>query len=188
MNIALIVFIVGMAWAVFLGFQIFSANFKSSPPKDSVLIVLGCQVKDDGPSLSLKQRLDVAYDYLNQNPESLCIVTGGKGSDEHATEASVEKEYLMEKGIDESRIFLEDKSIDTVENFKFSMDIIEENGLSKNIAVATQEFHMYRACLIASEQGLTPYPITASSNPFLLPAHFGRELLAMTKYYFMKLI
>ena len=183
MNILLGLFIAGMIWVIFLSVQIFSGNLKSEIPKNTNLIILGCQVKETGPSLSLQQRLNAGFDYLQENPKALCIVTGGQGANEPTTEALAQKEYLVAKGIDENRIILEDKSENTWENFQFSIDIMKEKGISNEFAVATQEFHMYRACSQAKEQGLTVYPVTARSNPLIFPAHFGRELLAMTKYY-----
>ena len=46
------------------------------------IIVLGAQVRKDGPSPVLKYRLDKAVEYLNENPDTVCIVSGGQGSNE----------------------------------------------------------------------------------------------------------
>ena len=52
------------------------------------IIVLGAQVRADGPSKVLKHRLNTAIDYLEKNPETICIVSGGQGYNEPCTEAS----------------------------------------------------------------------------------------------------
>lgn len=51
------------------------------------MIVLGAQVHEDGPSVVLKYRLDAAIDYLNENPDTNCIVSGGQGANEPFPEA-----------------------------------------------------------------------------------------------------
>ena len=75
---------------------------KQSPPE--VLIVLGCQVIGDEPSEMLQSRLDAAYYAMEKYPDSICIVTGGKGNGEGITEAECMERYLTKKGADSSRI------------------------------------------------------------------------------------
>ena len=64
------------------------------------IIVLGAQVRKDGPSPVLKYRLDKAVEYLNENPDTVCIVSGGQGSNEPWSEAEGMARYLQEKGFD----------------------------------------------------------------------------------------
>ena len=59
------------------------------------IIVLGAQVKESGPSVILRYRLDRAVSYLKENDNTLVIVYGGQGANEKATEAIVMKEYLV---------------------------------------------------------------------------------------------
>lgn len=49
-----------------------------------------------------------------ENTTAVCIVSGGKGDSENISEA--EAIWLVDKGIDSSRIYKEDKSTSTVEN------------------------------------------------------------------------
>lgn len=87
------------------------------------------------------------------------------------------------KGIQEDRIFLEDRSHNTRENFKFAKEIQEEQGLGENVVVVTQGFHMYRAMQLAKAAGFTPYSLVAETDPLLLPEYYGRELLSLTKWW-----
>lgn len=64
------------------------------------IIVLGVQVREDGPSAVPKYRLDAAIDYLNENPNTVCIVSGGQGANEPFSEAKGMAEYLLDKGIE----------------------------------------------------------------------------------------
>ena len=85
---------------VILSLIISKMNVK--PVKDlDYIIVLGAQVKESGPSVVLRYRLDRAVSYLKENDNTLVIVSGGQGINEPSTEASVMKEYLINEGINE---------------------------------------------------------------------------------------
>ena len=79
---------------VILSFIISKMNVKPVKNLDYI-IVLGAQVKESGPSVVLRYRLDRAVSYLKENDNTLVIVSGGQGANEKATEASVMKEYLV---------------------------------------------------------------------------------------------
>lgn len=51
-----------------------------------------------------------------ENTTAVCIVSGGKGDSENISEAEAMYRWLVDKGIDSSRIYKEDKSTSTVEN------------------------------------------------------------------------
>ena len=73
----------------------------------SYLIVLGAQMKPNGPSVVLEKRLRRAYTYLTENPETLCVLSGGQGSNEPVSEAQGMYEDLVKKGIDPKRLILD---------------------------------------------------------------------------------
>ena len=125
-----VLFAVMLLWvAVILGAM---AYFATRPPKDNAtVVVLGCQVRGDTPSLLLYKRIETAFEYLKANPNAKCIASGGKGSDENISEAECIKEYLVDMGIDENRILIENKSVNTNENISFSAEIIKKNGLNE---------------------------------------------------------
>lgn len=144
------------------------------------IIVLGAQVKDNGPSIVLRKRLDTAYDYLIQNPDTICIVTGGKGSNESKTEGEVMKTYLVEKGIPEERIIAETMATSTIENIRYSLEYMKDGA---SIGVVTSNFHMFRALQIAKGEGLTNIcGISAPSMAFYLPNNMFREFFGEVKY------
>lgn len=151
----------------------------SSDEKDMTLVVLGCQVKGERPSLMLEERLEAAYGYLSENPNSVVIVSGGKGTDEEISEAECMFNYLTERGISPSRIYKEDKSSSTHENLKFSAEIMKENRISGKIGIVTNEFHEARANMIAKSMGLESVPISASTFFLLKPTYYVREVFAL---------
>lgn len=148
----------------------------SKPSEGSTVIVLGAAIRGDQPSKLLRGRLEAAYTYLQQHPDAVCIVSGGQGADEICTEASVMKRYLVDKGIDSERIYMEEQSTSTFENIRHSREIIEQYRLSQEVAVVTQEFHQCRAQQFVKKAGLTASgAITAHTPWYLLASYWIRD-------------
>ncbi len=156
------------------------------PPENTTLVVLGCKVKGERPSLMLSKRINSAYEYLSANPSSMCIVSGGQGSDEIISEAECMKRVLIEKGIAEERIIMEDKSTSTDENLRFSLEKMKENGLSGSVTIVTSEFHQLRAKLIASDYFLESYAVSAPTAWYLLPTYWVREWFGVIYQFIFK--
>lgn len=158
---------------------------ESVPESNSTVIVLGCRVKNGRPSLMLRDRLNAAYEYLEKNPDSICIVSGGKGADESISEAECMYKYLVNKGIDEKRLIKEDKSKTTYENFEFSAKIIKEKSLSNSVAVVTNDFHEYRASLLAKKLSLDFGSVPSKTVYYMYPVNYVRELFGIL-YFWIK--
>ena len=149
------------------------------PSDDAVLIVLGARVNGYTPSLILQLRLEAALEYLNNNPESVGILTGGLGSRAYISEAESMKRWLVANGICESRLFLEDRSTSTYENITFAKIIMDEHGLSHNVAIASDGFHMFRAQHFARRAGLIPGAVPSRTPLRALPYYWLREVIAI---------
>ena len=144
------------------------------------IIVLGAQVRESGPSAALKYRLDEAVEYLEDNPKTICIVSGGQGANEPYSEAEGMAQYLKEQGIDASRILLEDKSLNTEQNMEYSKTLIKDGA---SVGIITNDFHLFRAKQIARKYGLDNVcGIAAKSTPVYLPNNMLREFLAEIKF------
>lgn len=155
-------------------------------PENATVIVLGAAAYGDRPSPMLADRLDAAARYLEENPASACVVSGGQGPDETQSEASVMKAYLIEKGIAEERIFEEDTSTSTFENIRNSRRIIEEQGLSDTLVVATQEFHQYRAQAFGRRAGAADIgPCSCRTPPHLFICYWIREFAAVCRMWIL---
>lgn len=172
---ALILCAVVTAFVVWGTVKIIGASV-NHPQKETTVVVLGCQVKPNGPSLMLKERLDAAYDYLTENPELKCVLSGGQGDDEPMSEAQAMYKWLVDKGIDKKRLYLEDKSTSTRENLLFSAQLIKKEGLISEITIITNEFHQYRASEIAKDLEIESYSVSAGTLITFFPAYFVREL------------
>ena len=173
------VMIVGVLYAGFVYSLIFSAYRDVPPPDCKVLIVLGARVygkENPHPSPILMERLDAAYEYLVENEETVVIVTGGRGANEWAAEGDVMAEYLIAKGIDESRIIIENKSTSTIENIAFASELYD---ISEAVIV-TNDFHLYRAMRTARQNGVdTVYGLAAVSRTYKTFESYLREVLAL---------
>lgn len=144
------------------------------------VIVLGCQVLESGqPSLILRGRVQAAFDYLSHHPEAVCVASGGQNDSEPVTEAACIRDALTEMGIDPSRIYTEDTSASTEENLRFSAQIIAENGLPTDVAIASDNFHQLRAHIWAARSGLTPCSLGCASPWYLTAGYWARETAAL---------
>lgn len=158
----------------------------SSEPEDGadVLIVLGSGIRGDRPTLTMKYRLDAALDYLGRNPDAAVIVSGGMGRDERLSEAAVMKKYLVEHGVEESRVIEEDRSQSTEENFRFSGEIIAERfGSDAKAVFVTTRFHVFRSELTARREGLPIQGIPAEGVWYLVPNDYLRECVCIAWYF-----
>ena len=149
------------------------------PEPGATVVVLGCRVYGERASLSMVERLDAAYEYLTEHPDSNCVLSGGQGDGENITEAECMYRYLINKGIDSSRLFKEEKSTTTRENLLFSKQLITEQNLHPVVAIATSEYHMYRAGMIAKALDITWAAVPGKTAIWLFPTYYVRELYAI---------
>lgn len=184
LRVLVVFYIIGLSWAGYLTGAMVSVGLQT-PPEQTNVIVLGAQVYSaERMGVTLTNRINAAYDYLTENPEVSCIVTGGQGGDEPCPEALTEKNALVRLGIDSTRIYMEDTSRNTRQNFANAKMIAEENDLGTEFVIVTQSFHLWRAKHLAESAGLTVYPLAAKTDSLMLPEYYGRELLSLTKYHF----
>lgn len=144
------------------------------------LVVLGAQVTETGPSAVLRLRLSAALDYLQDNPTTMCIVTGCQGPTEPWAEAYGMRDWLVMMGMDGSRIIVEDRARDTAENISYSRTFIPEGA---SVAIVSNNFHIFRALRIAEKQGLgNAYGLAAPMAPFYYLNNAAREAFAIIVY------
>lgn len=157
----------------------------NEPDDKAVLVVLGSEVTTSGPSLMTCKRLDAAYDYLTEHPDAVCILSGGQGEHEPWSEAKGMADYLILKGIESRRLYLEDQSSSTRENLNFSKQLMEENNLGNSVTIVTNAFHIYRAGRIAKRENIDFSVLPAKSIYPLFPSYYVRELYAILADWFI---
>ncbi|MBQ6892856.1 MAG: YdcF family protein [Clostridia bacterium] len=138
------------------------------------IIVLGAKVnRNEVPSKPLYWRIDAAEEYLNNNPSTIAILSGGKGTDEPISEAQCMYNELTKRGIAPDRLMLEDKSTSTNENIRFSLKLMPEDA---EFGVISNNFHVYRAVRISEKiSGKKVSGIASEYKDALLIHYMARE-------------
>ena len=165
---------------IFCGIK--AARRKPAPDFDH-LIILGCQVGDDGSPLPLlRGRIDRALEYADyrrsETGKSVTFVcSGGQGPDEVISEAECMKRYLISKEVDENDIILEDKSTSTFENMKFSKEKISDDA---KVLFSTSDYHVLRSGIIAARAGVKPAGIGAKTKWYFWANALMREFIGLS--------
>ena len=157
-----------------------ASSFSAEPGEPEYVIVLGAQMREEGPSVVLRYRLETATEYLQEHPGVKCIVSGGRGANESVSEAEGMRDYLVSHGIETSRIILEDRSTDTSENLRFSQSLLPSP--ETQVGIITNNFHMYRAKGIAKKCGYAnAIAVPAKSTAAYLLHNMTREVVGVLK-------
>lgn len=91
--------------------------------------------------------------------------------------------YLSKKGVPLKNIIKEDKSTSTYENLKFSDKIIKEKGITGDIGVMSNSFHMYRVKLISQKLNFPLKTVYAKTPAIVFPNYMLREYFAFFNEY-----
>ena len=152
-----------------------------------IMVILGCQVKPWGPSILLQDRLDEALAYLEDHPDMTVVVSGGQGPDEHISEAQCMYDYLTEHGVDGEQILMEDRSHNTVQNLRYTVELLAAEGYdtTADILVVSNGFHLTRVRMLWSrvcggDYDLSTLAAPSSHVPSRLKMYL-REPLALVK-------
>ena len=160
-----------------------AANHIPTYDKDFI-IILGSKIRKDGTLTPLlKGRVDKAIDFGNKQYELtkkkiVYIPSGGKGNDETIAEALAIKKYLLERGISEKQIIIEDKSTSTFENMKFSKEKIDDINKDAKISFSTTNYHVFRSGVIANEQGIECEGMGSKTKWYFYTNALIREFIA----------
>lgn len=175
-----------LAYAITL-VPIFCAAAGQPEEECSYIVVLGAKVNGQSPSMSLWERIHAAYEYLSAHPQTIAIVSGGQGSDEGISEAQCMFHELTKMGIDENRIWMENRSTSTRENLNFSLALIEEKtGFRPDfIGLVSSEYHIFRATLVAEECGVQAAGIPAPTTWLTLKLNYYLREVAALWYYLL---
>lgn len=131
-----------------------------------VMVILGCLLKLEGPSVLLQDRLDAALAYLEDHPDMTVVVSGGQGRDEPMSEAQGMRDYLAARGVAEERIYLEDRSHNTWQNINYTQALLEELGLEgEALLVVTSGPHLARAKMLWARAWRGEYTLSTLAAP-----------------------
>ena len=150
---------------------------------EQTVIVLGCGLRGERVSVGLAKRLNKAAEYHQNNPEAMIIVSGGQGPQEDISEALAMKRYLVDKGIAEDNIIMEDKSTSTITNFRYSREIMEARGMDlSSVVFVTNAYHVYRGASYAKDEGFVDIAHLGTDIIwYTIPMNYMREMMAVVK-------
>lgn len=182
-----VAFFVG-SFVLIEGFLIFNMlNYKPAEKIEDLkyVIVLGAGLKGEEVSNTLKVRLDEAIKYYKLHPDTTIIVSGGQGPDEVISEAEAMKRYLEKNGIPKEHILKEDQSTTTFENIAFSKSILEErHDQSEKVLIVTNDYHLFRAQMIAYFMEIKSCGLAAISPLFVRMNYLVREYPTLIIHFF----
>jgi uncharacterized SAM-binding protein YcdF (DUF218 family) len=115
------------------------------------------------PSPVLRERINKGYELYKSGLIKYIVLTGG-GSPGEMTEAEVGRNELIKKGVDEKNIFIENRSISTLEQISFIYRNLYKTYNWKDIIIITDNFHLMRSKQMCSFYGMTAQTI-ASDTP-----------------------
>ncbi len=104
------------------------------------IIVLGAQVRADGPSKVLKHRLNTAIDYLEKNRRQSVLCQVDRGITSHLRKRRRWLIMWKRPELSKDRLILEDKSKTTEQNIKYSKKYMKTGA---SVGIITNDFHVF---------------------------------------------
>lgn len=139
-----------------------SAQKAASLTDVDCIIVLGCQVKEDG-SLShmLRDRLIQGVELYHAGAAPKLLMSGDHGSTDY-NEVGAMKQYAIDNGVPSEDIFMDHAGFSTYETMYRAKEVFG----AKKVIVVTQEYHLYRAVYIAQALGLEAYGVSSDLHTY----------------------
>lgn len=161
------------------GFLRLDGAFVTATGNEDAIIILGAGLDGEEPNTILRERLDLAYAYIQDKPDMLIIASGGQGADEAISEGEAMKRYLTRLGADPERIIVEGQSTTTEENFAFSKALVPE---AEKIIYITSDYHCFRAGIYAQIAGYQePHQLGSPTRFWSLLPSLAREVPSVAK-------
>jgi uncharacterized SAM-binding protein YcdF (DUF218 family) len=173
---------VSFLFLCFLVYAFVYSRVRSSRKVDFVVVLGSGLIGSRVPPL-LASRLDRAQQVyeraLRKGRSPLLVTSGGQGPNEDLPESHAMAKYLVERGVPEEQILLEDKSTTTWENLTYSRDLMA--GLLPNYRclIVTNNFHAFRAALTARKAKVNGQVVGSPTAAYYWPTATIREFVAI---------
>ena len=169
-----------MAFLIFMLYTVFLQLIPRKRDFDYVIIHGAGLLYGDQLTKLLRDRLDTAVSVYRKDPTPPKLIpSGGKGGDETISEAEAMRRYLLQQGIPETDIILESASTTTLENLRFSKQILDGLDGRKYTALVTSNYHVYRALRYCRRIGLKCTGIGSRVAFYYWPSALIREFIAI---------
>ena len=159
-------------------------DFNNINDNYDAILILGCKVDGDEPSLMLSKRLEKGIELYNKYHFKIIISGDNTRLDYH--EVDVMNNYLINHGIDSNDIIIDNAGINTYDSIYRVKNVFNIN----KVIIVTQEYHMYRAIYIADRLNLDVVGVVADNIPqkLIMLKNKIREVLSRDKNFFKVLV
>ena len=148
------------------------------------ILILGCGFRKDGTLTPLlRARVDKALDFWRMQKQktgkaAFIIPSGGQGRNEPMPEAEAMSNYIAGTDIPMEYVLLEDQSVNTFENMKFSKEVIDRrnpDSLNAKVCYVTTNYHVLRSGILANKVKLAAEGLGAKTKWWFWPNAYVRE-------------
>jgi uncharacterized SAM-binding protein YcdF (DUF218 family) len=159
-------------------FQVYATGSNDQARAVDAIVVMGAAQYDGRPSPQLAARLDHVAELWPRELAPIVIVTGGNQPGDRFTEAEASAAYLVERGIPEASIVLEDSGATSFESLERVVGLLAGNAESadSSVLVVTDPYHSLRSRLIAEEVGMTAYTSPTNTSVVTGVRSFERHI------------
>lgn len=153
----LVVATIGVAsYLVFISSQIVEESHQQELHPADAIVVFGAAQYDGHPSPVFRARLDHAFELFTQGLAPTVLTTGGSGADPSYSEGGVGHDYLVHRGIAESKVIAETQGSDTAQSAERLGVIMRANHMHSCIAVS-DAYHVFRIRNLLEHEGIRVY-------------------------------
>jgi uncharacterized SAM-binding protein YcdF (DUF218 family) len=132
--------------------------------KADAIIVMGAAQYQGKPSPVLRGRLDHALALWQRGLAPRLLLTGGIGEGDTASEAAVSRVYMMNHGVPDTAILLENDGRTSAQSLRAAVGVLHARLLSTAIVVSDPS-HMLRLEILGRRFGIDPYTSPALQAP-----------------------
>ena len=186
-KIAFAVSIILMGMYAFLVFEIYSYPRISKLQNVDAILVLGAAQWNSKPSPVFALRLTRAFELYKKGYAARMIITGGKGKDEEISESSVGKAYLIKMGVLTQAIFIDEKSIATLQGMREVASLAQLHNIH-SVLLVSSDFHLFRTAKMVRDLGMQAFlsPVVTHKGAQKLK-YVLRESAGYVLYLFFKI-
>lgn len=182
-TLLLVIGYVSFLFACFIGYAFLYGRHRPRRDVDFVIVLGSGLIGGERVPPLLASRLNRGREVYEKqaargNPPVL-ITSGGQGPDEKLPESHAMADYLLERGFPEEHLQREDRSRTTEENLLFSKAIMEQAKPDYRCVVVTNNFHAFRAALLARQTGLNGHVFGSPTARYYWPSATIREFAAV---------
>jgi uncharacterized SAM-binding protein YcdF (DUF218 family) len=152
-----------LLWLVSVG-AVLTWALEDDARKADAIVVMGAAQYQGKPSPVLRERLDHALALWQRGLAPRMVLTGGTGEGDTVSEAAVSRAYVMNHGVPDSAILLENDGRTSAQSLRAAVDMLHERELRTAIVVS-DPFHMLRLEVLGRRYGIDPYTSPALPSP-----------------------